>query len=246
MTTQNKPRHFFRGRGGGGGLVYQKTGIIFRVEEFRTTPSIQQCFECRGFGHKAPNCAKNQECVVCSEAHLHKNCPNKEKRKPKCANCRGPHVANYRGCPAYKDQAFRQHVVQKQVSYVSILKQALPPPPTTHSISQPNKLYPWSQMWQYKSLSHSCVPKTCLQNKYRQNSICQSRSQKLRKKCLGVNIEGKDVFEFIISQPAPPPPVHFVFSSTLVESSSQSFYGLKQGHTTISYIIQLHQVLKSS
>ena len=39
-----------------------------------------------------------------------------------------PHVANYRGCPAYKDQAFRQHVVQKQISYASVLKQASPPP----------------------------------------------------------------------------------------------------------------------
>ena len=37
------------------------------------------------------------------------------------------------------------------------------------------------------------------------------------KKFLGVNIEGKDVFESIISQPAPPPPAPFVFSSTLVE-----------------------------
>ena len=90
-----------------GGLVCQKTGIIFRVEEFRTTPSNQQCFKCQGFGHKAPNCTKNQKCVVCGRAHSHKNCPNKEKRKPKCANCRGPHVANYRGCPAYKDKAFR-------------------------------------------------------------------------------------------------------------------------------------------
>ena len=27
----------------GGGLICQKTGIIFRVEEFRTTPSIEQC-----------------------------------------------------------------------------------------------------------------------------------------------------------------------------------------------------------
>ena len=65
---------------------------------------------------------------MCGEAHSHKNGPNKEKRKPKCANCRGPHVANYRGCPAYKDQAFRQHVVQKQISYASVLKQASPPP----------------------------------------------------------------------------------------------------------------------
>ena len=37
------------------------------------------------------------------------------------------------------------------------------------------------------------------------------------KKCLGVNIAGKDVFESIISQPAPPPPAPFVFSSRLVE-----------------------------
>ena len=54
-----------------GGLVCQKTGIIFRVEEFKTTPSILQCFKCQGFGHKAPNCTKNEKCVVCGEAHSH-------------------------------------------------------------------------------------------------------------------------------------------------------------------------------
>ena len=36
------------------------------------------------------------------------------------------------------------------------------------------------------------------------------------KKCLGVNIAGKDVFECIISWPTPPP-APFVFISTLVE-----------------------------
>ena len=36
-----------------GGLVCQKTGIIFKGEEFMTTPSIQQCFKCQIFGHKA-------------------------------------------------------------------------------------------------------------------------------------------------------------------------------------------------
>ena len=126
-----------------GGFISQKTGIIFKVEEFRTTPSIQQCFKCQGFGHKAPNCTKRPKCAVCGEAHYHKKCPNKDKRKPKCANCRGPHVANCKGCSAYKDQAFRQHVVQKQVSYALILKQASPPPPATHLISLPNKLFPW-------------------------------------------------------------------------------------------------------
>ena len=41
-----------------GELVCQKTGIIFRVEEFKTTPSILQCFKCQSFGHKALNCTK--------------------------------------------------------------------------------------------------------------------------------------------------------------------------------------------
>ena len=62
-----------------GGFMYQKTGITFKDEEFRTTPSIQQCFKCQGFGHKAPNCTKKPKCVVCGEAHSHKNGPNKEK-----------------------------------------------------------------------------------------------------------------------------------------------------------------------
>ena len=126
-----------------GAFVCQKTGINFKVEEFRTTPSIQQGFKCQDFGYKALNCTKKPKCVVFGEAHSHKNCPNKHKRKPKCANCRGPHVANYKGCRAYKDHAFRQHVVQKQVSYSSILKQVSPPPPATHLISLPNKLFPW-------------------------------------------------------------------------------------------------------
>ena len=63
-----------------GGLVCQKTGIIFEVEEFRITPSIQQCFMCQGFGHNEQNCTTKQKCVVYGEAHSHKNCPNKDKK----------------------------------------------------------------------------------------------------------------------------------------------------------------------
>ena len=81
----------------------------------------------QGFGHKAPNCRKKvQKCVVCGKVHSHKNCLNSKKRNPNCANCMRPHLANYRGCPAYKDQAFRQHVVQNQVSYASIIKESSP------------------------------------------------------------------------------------------------------------------------
>ena len=62
-----------------GGFICQKTGIIFKVEEFRTTPSIQQCFKCQGFGHKAQNCTKIPKCIVCGEAHSHKTALTKKK-----------------------------------------------------------------------------------------------------------------------------------------------------------------------
>ena len=61
---------------------------------------------------------------------IHTKTVQTETRKPQnVQTVGGPHVANYRGCPAYKDQAFRQHVVQNQISYASIVKQASPPPP---------------------------------------------------------------------------------------------------------------------
>ena len=200
-----------------GGLICQKTGIIFKVEEFRITPSIQQCFKCQGFGHKAQNFTKKQKCVVCGEAHSHKDCPNKNKKTPKCANCRGPHAANYRGCPAYKDQAFRQHVVQNQISYASIVKQASPPPG--------NNTFNFTAE-QIVSLVTNVVlqiaqPQLCTKNlpekQVQAKSDLSKKIAETAKKCLGVNIAGKDMFESIISRPAPPPPAPFVFSSTLVE-----------------------------
>ena len=44
---------------------------------------------------------------------------NKEARKPNCADCKGPRVTSYKGCPECKNEAFRQHVVNKQKSYAS-------------------------------------------------------------------------------------------------------------------------------
>ena len=56
------------------------------------------------------NAAENYKCFSLrnykSESHSHKGCPNKEARKPKCANCNPLRVASYKGCPEYKKQAF--------------------------------------------------------------------------------------------------------------------------------------------
>ena len=67
------------------------------------------------------------------------------------------------------------------------------------------------------------------------------------KKCLGVNIEGKDMFESIISRPSPLPSALCLqlHDGREKENSSDSFYGLKQGSTIITLIIiTLHQFHK--
>ena len=87
-------------------LTCHTTGIIYKVEEFRSPVSVQQCWNCQSFGHSAKTCRSKTKCVICGESHHHKGCPNREKKQPKCANCKGPHVASYKGCPAYKKQAF--------------------------------------------------------------------------------------------------------------------------------------------
>ena len=135
---------------------------------------------------------------MCGEAHSHKNCPNKGERSPKCANCRGPHVANYRGCPAYKDQAFTQHVVQNQVSYASILKQTSPlPPSNTFNFTTDQIVSLVTNV-----VIQVALPQLCTKNLPEKQGQAKSDLSKQ------------------------------------IESSSQSFYGLKQGHTnTISYII---------
>lgn len=47
--------------------------------------------------HSSLTCKLTPRCVRCSENHFIANCPNAG-QTPKCALCKGPHTANYRGC----------------------------------------------------------------------------------------------------------------------------------------------------
>ena len=76
-------------------LMCNVTRIIYKVEDFCQPVSATQCFNCQSFGHSAKNCRSKQKCLICGESHSHHGCPNKEARKPKYANCSGPHVASY-------------------------------------------------------------------------------------------------------------------------------------------------------
>ena len=116
-------------------LVCNITGIVNQVE-FRQPISVTQYFNCQSFGHSAKYCRSKIKCLICDEGHSHKGYPNKKAKKPKCANCKGPHVASYKRCPEYKKQAFRQHVVNNQTSYATVVGQnSLPQPKTPQTFS---------------------------------------------------------------------------------------------------------------
>ena len=143
---------------------------------------------------------------ICGEGHSHKGFPNREKQQPKCANCKGPHVGNYKGCPAYKKQVFRQHVVDSQKSYASILKQNLAPTPQPQGdtftftadqlvkfvanvaieIAQPQVCY-------------ITAPKDAVDRK---SSLCR-RVSEADKSQLGISISGNKLFNAIGSICAP-------------------------------------------
>ena len=117
-------------------LVCNITGIVYKVEEFWQSNLVSQCFNYQSFGHLAKNCRSKIKCLIRSEGHSHKGCPNREAKKPKCANCKGPHVVSKKGCPDYKQQAFRQHVINNQKSYATAVGQnSLPQRKTPQTFS---------------------------------------------------------------------------------------------------------------
>ena len=73
-------------------LTCHITGIIYKVEEFRSPASVQQCWNCQSFGHSAKTCRSKTKCLICGESHHHKGCPNREKKQSKCTKCKGLHV----------------------------------------------------------------------------------------------------------------------------------------------------------
>ena len=215
-------------------LACNVTGLVYLVEECRQPVSVTQCFNCQSFGHSAKNCRSKQNCLICGESHSHKGCPNKDAKKPKCANCKGPHVASCKGCLEYKKQAFRQHVVNNQTSYAAAVGQK--------SLTQPKT--PQTFQFSADQLTKLVVnvviqiaqPQVCYPNPKQdmldmKSGLCRKISN-AAKTILSVNITEKDLFESIgsLSAPAPPPPplpIPFTFETTKVNSTSEPFITLK-------------------
>ena len=60
-------------------LTCPQTGIIFKVEEFRTPISVRQGYNCQNFETSAKNYQAKTKCGICGEDHSHQGCPNRKK-----------------------------------------------------------------------------------------------------------------------------------------------------------------------
>ena len=173
--------------------------------------------------------------MLCVVKLIHTKTVQTETKKPQNVQTVGPHVANYRGCPAYKDQAFRQHVVRNQISYASIVKQASPPPPNNTFNFTAEQIVSLVTNVVLQIAQPQLCTKSFSEKQVQAKSDLSKQIAETAKKCLGVNISGKDVF----------------FSSTLVEKKKAPLLKastvLNKGYTTTSYsIIKLHQIHQSS
>ena len=205
-------------------LVCNVTGIVYKVEEFRAPISVMQCYNCQSFSHSAKTCRSKQKCLICGENHSHKGCPSRELRKPTCANCKGPHVASYKGCPEYKKQGFRQHVVNNQKSYASVLSQ------NTLLQSKPTQTFTFTAEQLTKFVANVVIqiaqPQVCYPNPKQdtldlKSSMCRKVSQ-AAKNILKFDVTAKYLFESIGPLSAPAPPKPFTFTSTKVHSSTKT------------------------
>ncbi|GFX04416.1 probable RNA-directed DNA polymerase from transposon X-element [Trichonephila clavipes] len=83
------------------GIFNIKTVGFFRVavEPLNKSTMPPQCYLCQEFFHHSRFCARAPKCLKCSGGHLTSDCTKSAKAPAKCANCSGPHPANFSGCP---------------------------------------------------------------------------------------------------------------------------------------------------
>lgn len=83
-------------------------GLSIQIESKRLTQGPIQCHKCQVYGHTQPNCHAPYKCLKCAGAHSTHLCEKAETLPALCANCGGPHPANFRNCPAYPKDTQRK------------------------------------------------------------------------------------------------------------------------------------------
>ena len=89
--------------------LYALSHTRIHVELPRTRGEIPQCKNCQEIGHSQNYCRQLPRCVKCGENHHSKACTKPKEEKGRCANCKGEHTANYKGCRIYQEKLHQQN-----------------------------------------------------------------------------------------------------------------------------------------
>lgn len=121
------------------------TGVRIKIEAARTFAGPSQCHRCQKFGHASERCFVSPKCLKCAGDHYTSTCSKSRDTPATCANCGGPHTANYRGCstfpkpwpllqpPTYIPAPSPAPLNLRQSSYAQATRQTA----TSHNQSQP-------------------------------------------------------------------------------------------------------------
>lgn len=121
-------------------LIYNINYLLnskIKIEPPRKNNVIPQCARCQSFNHTKAYCCKPYQCVRCGESHQSSTCTKPRSTPATCANCKGNHPANYKGCSTYKElqkikgktiPRIQPHLIENSTSQ-STNTNILPPPP---------------------------------------------------------------------------------------------------------------------
>jgi hypothetical protein len=81
--------------------IYQITNscnLSVTVETYKSRNTYTQCHRCQLYGHTQTGCKAKFKCLKCAGEHSTHICTKLKTIDAKCANCGGPHSANFTGC----------------------------------------------------------------------------------------------------------------------------------------------------
>ena len=145
----------------------------------------------------AKTCGSETKCLICGDSNHHKGCPNKEKKQPKCGSCKGPHVAFYKGCPAYKNRhsdnmwwTVKNHMPQLYA------KTRLPHNPRTFTFSAKQLIKFVANVAIQVTQPQVCYANSTQDATDKKSSLCRRVSEAAQSH-LGVDITGISLFDAI-------------------------------------------------
>ena len=128
--------------------IYRLERLMFipvTVTDFKSL-GFKQCYRCQRFNHSSLNCTLQPRCLKCAGAHITRDCTKSRDTPATCANCRGPHPANFRMCPG--NPANKNANRRNQPTLTPSVSQpgsAVPNISASHPLAKVPAVNPWEQ-----------------------------------------------------------------------------------------------------